>query len=218
VFRLDTNFADVTGTRVQQFNRSPQPASEGDHQGAAAEQNANFIEVAIPYTALGGIQPGDRIKIGAVVGGTILNTNGQTRDLDRGFLGVALHGSGAGPVLLEGFVSQLADYPTDLDTDGDGLTDRWEVANGLDRLSATGDDGANGDPDGDGMTNLQEQNAGTNPRQPASALRAQARVLDEDRILISWSAVPGRIYLLQGPRILPSRFKTLRLQGCRVRR
>ena len=51
-----------------------------------------------------------------------------------------------------------------LDRDSDGLDDRWEVAMGLDYTSATGADGAAGDPDGDGRTNPQELAAGTHPR------------------------------------------------------
>lgn len=50
------------------------------------------------------------------------------------------------------------------DSDGDGLLDGWEASNSLNPLSATGDDGASGDIDGDGLTNLQEQAYGGNPR------------------------------------------------------
>lgn len=54
------------------------------------------------------------------------------------------------------------------DDDGDGLSNLWEVANGLNPNSAVGDDGASGDPDGDGYTNLDEQAGGSNPQLTAS--------------------------------------------------
>ncbi|CAN5377371.1 hypothetical protein BH23VER1_BH23VER1_13990 [soil metagenome] len=55
------------------------------------------------------------------------------------------------------------------DSDGDGLPDVWEIAHGLDHLPPngdTGDDGASGDPDGDGLDNLGEFMRGTDPRNP----------------------------------------------------
>jgi hypothetical protein len=62
-----------------------------------------------------------------------------------------------------------------VDTDGDGLTDIYELANGLDPLdnglnpnnsgvSGDPDQGAAGDPDGDGLTNIEERDAGTDPQ------------------------------------------------------
>jgi hypothetical protein len=52
----------------------------------------------------------------------------------------------------------LNTQPANPDTDGDGLPDGWEWKYGLDPLDATtsGDNGATGDPDGDGLINLQE--------------------------------------------------------------
>jgi hypothetical protein len=62
------------------------------------------------------------------------------------------------------------DYAT-LDLDRDQLPDAWEERFGLDTSDATGDNGANGDPDNDGRTNFEEHAAGTHPRNLASATR-----------------------------------------------
>jgi hypothetical protein len=49
---------------------------------------------------------------------------------------------------------------SNIDTDGDGLPDVWEIANGLNPLSAAD---VNDDPDNDDLTNLQEHQLGTDP-------------------------------------------------------
>lgn len=59
------------------------------------------------------------------------------------------------------------------DGDNDGLPDEWERAYGLDPTSATGDNGPNGDPDGDGHTNAQEHTDGTHPRGRVTRLLAE---------------------------------------------
>ncbi|MBP1634910.1 MAG: yliI 1 [Acidobacteria bacterium] len=50
------------------------------------------------------------------------------------------------------------------DRDEDGLPDWWEEQFGLSPASAAGDDGAAGDPDSDGSTNLEEYRQDTHPR------------------------------------------------------
>ncbi len=54
----------------------------------------------------------------------------------------------------------LGTNPTNSDSDGDGLPDGWEVQNGLDPLEDSGDDGADGDPDGDDFPNALEYELG----------------------------------------------------------
>ena len=69
-------------------------------------------------------------------------------------------------------------YAIDFDSDDDQMRDEWERAFGLD---ATVADGAL-DPDGDGLTNLQEHEAGTHPRGVVQALfrgRRGERVLHD---------------------------------------
>ena len=80
----------------------------------------------------------------------------------------------AGPLVLTGFVADAQGRSTALsfntavnagtDSDSDGLLDSFEGCFGLDQNSGAGDNGPGGDPDGDGLNNLQEQAGGTHPR------------------------------------------------------
>ena len=87
--------------------------------------------------------------------------------------------------------------PGDIDTDGDGLPDRWEIANGLNPKSAAGEDGATGDPDNDGFSNWLELMAGTSPRDPVSFLQLEATRLPTGELNLRFNAAAGRRYSIQ---------------------
>lgn len=111
VFRLDSGLSDVPGACLQQYNRSPQvfPLSTAD--SILYEQSADFIQIAIPFRELGGLQPGDTIKIGAIFGGAAFDPVAQTRDIDTAALASSLTGTGQGAVILEGVGVRLAAEP-----------------------------------------------------------------------------------------------------------
>lgn len=79
------------------------------------------------------------------------------------------------------------------DTDGDGLDDDWEVAYFGD-LSHDG----TADTDHDGLTDSNEFQAGTDPTNSGSILRAiTVTSLGSGAKTILWSATPGRTYIVQ---------------------
>ncbi|MCW1887845.1 hypothetical protein OKA04_24110 [Luteolibacter flavescens] len=73
---------------------------------------------------------------------------------------------------LNGFQIIGTDVVEIPDADGDGLPDFWESNHGLDPNddgSVIFENGASGDPDGDGRTNAQEYNGGVNSTNPQKA-------------------------------------------------
>jgi hypothetical protein len=87
-----------------------------------------------------------------------------------------------------GWIDQIAFAPTD--SDGDGLPDNWEQMH-FQNLVQT----AQGDPDRDGHSNLNEYRFGTSPISAASKTAITAIVRNADgSVTLDWDAIPGRIY------------------------
>jgi hypothetical protein len=79
------------------------------------------------------------------------------------------------------------------DTDGNGLCDWWEQQF-FGRLGIN----PNGDDDGDGLTNLLEYKAGTDPADPNSVFKFISTAANPaGGVRVEWSSVDGRLYTLQ---------------------
>jgi hypothetical protein len=86
-----------------------------------------------------------------------------------------------------------------VDSNGNGLNDDWEIAN-------FGQLGVNpsADPDGDGFTNLQEFQAGTNPNDAHSAPVIATATPSGNDFVITFPTIAGKNYEVQRSDELPT--------------
>ncbi|HEY2952400.1 MAG TPA: immunoglobulin domain-containing protein, partial [Verrucomicrobiae bacterium] len=83
---------------------------------------------------------------------------------------------------------------TELDSDGDGIPDAWEISHGLDRFNPVD---AALDADGDGMTNLQEYLADTDPQNSASAFAITSALLSGGQFTLQFATRTGLTYRVE---------------------
>ena len=112
---------------------------------------------------------------GLVTGTNVMAVEVHQRALDSSDLSFAAR--------LEGI---LTVEPALLDGDDDGLPDGWEI----DHFGSTEAGLPELDSDGDGVFNVDESIAGTNPTNAASIFRIEQVTTTG----LFWTAVPGRIY------------------------
>jgi hypothetical protein len=80
------------------------------------------------------------------------------------------------------------------DSDGDGMSDEWETAHGLDAHNPAD---AALDPDGDRQSNLDEFLSGTDPQDPLSVLRIDSVASSGSGAEIRFLAIAGHSYSVQ---------------------
>ncbi len=81
---------------------------------------------------------------------------------------------------------------TVMDTDGDSLEDGWEIQH-----FGTLDQSASADADTDGVSNAQEFQTGTDPRDAASRFTLSATLTSSNAVILEWPAVLGKTYQIQ---------------------
>ena len=137
---LDNLAERLAGTDLQNAD------TDGDGLGDRDELVLHGTSPVAADTDGDGLPDGWEVRYGLGALSTV-GTNGAAGDPDLDALdNLGELAAGTSPVLA--------------DTDGDGMDDGYEVAHGLDPLSAAD---AAGDWDGDGLTNLEESQLGTDP-------------------------------------------------------
>ncbi len=92
------------------------------------------------------------------------------------------------------------------DTDFDGITDTYEDAHGLSKNNPAD---AVGDLDGDGLSNLGEYLAGTDPQLATSVLRITSLAKLSGTVPVHFNAIAGKTYRLEYEPTLPGTWMTL---------
>jgi len=157
-------------------------------------QNNSASDYGVNHDDLGNLRG---CAYGANIGWVNFESRGAPRiDLRTGKLSGCAYSANCGWISLSNAVSYLQTdtIVAGADADHNGLADAWEIRN----FGHSGID-PNADPDGDGLSNLQEYLTGTNPNDSDSTLDiTDLKVAPGGATAsISWQSVPTRSYYIQ---------------------
>jgi uncharacterized repeat protein (TIGR03806 family) len=116
------------------------------------------------------------------------------------FAGLAVTAINDSALNASTFDSVVVNTSAVLDSDGDGMPDAYEDSNNFDRFDP-GD--AAQDADHDGMSNLQEYIAGTNPHSATSVLRIADVARFTNDVVLRFNVITGRTYAIERVNVLP---------------
>jgi hypothetical protein len=164
-------------------------------------QNLSGTDFGVNNDGLGNLRG---YAYGANIGWVNFENIGAPKvDLLTGRFTGSIYSANAGWISLSNSVAyvQTDDIPDGTDSDHSGLADAWQYL----YFGHLGVD-PNADPDGDGMSNLEEYLAGTNPLNPNDSLSITSFSFTPGgtNINLTWMSKPSRLYFMQaGPGVEP---------------
>jgi hypothetical protein len=168
-------------------------------QSVSAGSNVTFRVTAVGETPLTYQWQFNSTNISGASGTNYIRANSQSMDAGA-YTVVVTNNFGS----VTSAIATLTVTNANPDADGNGLPDAWEQQ----YFGHTGVD-PNADADGEGMSNLREFLAGTNPTNAASVFRILSAVPTNNDVQVDWTTVGGHSYVLQSVTNLTMSFQDI---------